>query len=200
VNEHVSIDGEVYDDHAARIAFFRAMVAAQKEIPLVPKTTKADRYFYATLGSVMSAVQPALNGQDIFISWRSNRPEPGLLEIECVLSHIDGWSMSVSQAGPIPQGRNGLQDLGSAQTYLQRYTLALATGVATVEDTDAAPTKATPAFDASDLTARIWAAKSVEEIDALKPEIGRLPQGDGRAAIIRAATTARSRMVEGDDA
>ena len=200
MNEHVTIDGEVVDDdRTARVAFCRAMVEAQRNIPLVPKTARADRYHYATLGSVVAAVQPHLNAAGIFVSWRARRVDSQWLEVACVLTHVDGYSVETSQIGPIPQGRNGLQDLGSAQTYLQRYTLALATGVATCEDDDAASGNASQreAPNVGPLLDAIRSARAPEDVHRLKPRIQSLPPGPERVTVIREAAEKVKALSEG---
>ena len=50
----------------------------------------------------------------------------------CVITHVQGHSESVSLQAGLDQsgGKNNIQSLGSTVTYLQRYTLFSATGMA----------------------------------------------------------------------
>ena len=54
--------------------------------------------------------------------------QDGLVRVTCVMSHRDGYSEETSlQSGVDASGnKNSIQAIGSAITYLQRYTLKAA--------------------------------------------------------------------------
>lgn len=171
-------------------AFRKAFLAAQAAFPLVPKTARNEHFrsYYATLASVVDAVRGPLNSNDISFHWREEADPrgPEWVRIVCVLEHVDGAAREVAKAAPLPKQGNPLHATGSVQTYLQRYTLALATGVATVEDTDGngIPEPKPDKPNIGPLLDAIRAAASEDELVKLKPQIGRLPPGPERQAVI----------------
>lgn len=87
---------------------------------------------YADLFGVVSAVTPFLSKHRLSHSWKLTKDEPAWMEITCTIRHELGHSESVSM-GAAPDsgpGRNAIQARGSAKTYLERYTLLAATGLA----------------------------------------------------------------------
>src|SRR5437660_174203 len=67
--------------------------------------------------------------------------EGGTIRVTCILTHVQGHSEQVSMsAQPDTSGsKNSIQAIGSTASYLQRYTLFAATGLAPKDaDTDGA--------------------------------------------------------------
>jgi len=95
---------------------------------------------YADLFGVVSAVTPALSAYGLSHSWKLTKDEPTWMEVTCTIRHIKGHSESVSM-GAAPDtgpGRNAIQARGSAKSYLERYTLLGALGLAAADgDNDA---------------------------------------------------------------
>jgi hypothetical protein len=87
---------------------------------------------YAELFSVVNAVTPALSRHGLSAAWRLTKDEKDWLEVTCTLTHTLGHSEAVSMgAGPDSGGaKNGIQARASTVTYLERYTLMAATGLA----------------------------------------------------------------------
>lgn len=87
---------------------------------------------YAELFAVVNAVTPALSKHGLSASWRLSKDEKDWLEVTCTITHTLGHSESVSMgAGPDTGGaKNGIQARASTVTYLERYTLMAATGLA----------------------------------------------------------------------
>lgn len=87
---------------------------------------------YAELYAVVDAVTPALSKHGLSASWRITKDEPQWLEVTCTLSHSLGHSESVSMGGPPDDGgaKSKIQARASTVTYLERYTLKAACGVA----------------------------------------------------------------------
>mgnify|MGYP000541184124 FL=1 len=58
--------------------------------------------------------------------------------VTCILSHRDGHSEESSLSGPADASgsKNAIQAIGSTLTYLQRYTLVQALGLAAGDDDD----------------------------------------------------------------
>jgi hypothetical protein len=98
---------------------------------------------YATLYRLCEKLIPALAKHGIVHSYET--PEDGSisaagrLRITAVLSHKLGHRARATLEAPpdTTDGKNGIQAIGSASTYLQRYTLLLACGIAVKQQHDA---------------------------------------------------------------
>lgn len=133
---------ERWEANEARKAFIVAKAAFKAE-PLNIRKNKhvgfgQTKYDHATLDNVADALSPALGRHGLSYSWETEQADGGLIKVTCVLTHVQGHSERVSlQAGPDQSGaKNSIQAVGSTVTYLQRYTLLAATGMAT-KDQDA---------------------------------------------------------------
>lgn len=64
-----------------------------------------------------------------------NRPKEGLVKVTCRITHVLGHyeETALSAAKDESGGKNSIQAIGSAVTYLQRYTLLSLLGLATKE-------------------------------------------------------------------
>jgi hypothetical protein len=122
-------------------------------------------YAYASLDTVLAHVRPVLaaHGLSIMqdISVDGNR-----VNVSTAVLHSSGESIAT---GPIGGPTGGdYQALGSAITYLRRYGVLAALGLATDEDDDGAtapkhtetPTAARPDRDTKAPTDRMWGAKN----------------------------------------
>jgi hypothetical protein len=88
-------------------------------------------YKHATLDEVCDKITDALSKQGISHRWRVEQSE-GLIRVTCILTHQMGHSEETTLAGaPDNSGsKNSIQAIGSTVTYLERYTLLAATGLA----------------------------------------------------------------------
>ena len=121
----------------------KAYVAAINAFKVKPPTVKKNRhvrfgeteYDHATLDKVCEAIGPALSEHGLSHRWETTQTEAGLIRVTCVLTHELGHSERVSlQAGADQSGKkNSIQAIGSTVSYLQRYTLLAATGLASAE-------------------------------------------------------------------
>lgn len=93
-------------------------------------------YYHATLAGVTRALVPALAECGLSHSWSVNQ-DGGMVAVRCTLTHEAGHSESIEmRASPDASGKkNAIQQIASAVTYLQRYTLLAITGTST-EDMD----------------------------------------------------------------
>jgi hypothetical protein len=139
---------ERWEANRARKAFDAAISAAKAEIKPVAKKRKVDytnkngggrtNYEYEDFAAIASEVDPILAKHGL--SYRHRSKQDGKqLTITCVLSHRDGHfeETSLTAANDESGNKNGIQAIGSAATYLQRYTLKLALGIAAAKDDDA---------------------------------------------------------------
>lgn len=92
---------------------------------------------YATLGAILEAVRGPLSENGIaVVQSPSTRLEDGTLfaAITTTLMHASGESVSSTLEAPV--SKDDVQGVGSALTYLRRYSLQSMTGVAADEDDD----------------------------------------------------------------
>lgn len=142
--QYYQLDREMKAD-AARNAFNQAFASFKAEAVSVVKNVKVTAgplvgQRYADLFGVVSAVIPALAKHGLSHSWRLSKDERDWIEVSCTIRHSQGHSEVVAM-GAAPDtgpGRNAIQARGSAKSYLERYTLLAATGLAAQgEDDDA---------------------------------------------------------------
>lgn len=137
---------ERWEASQARKAFDAAISAAKAEIPILLKnklvdfvgqTGKRTTYKHETLDQVIDTIQPVLSRHGLDQRFRTESA-PGFLTVICRISHRDGHSEENSLTAPVDTSgnKNPIQAIGSAQTYLQRYTLKSALGLAAAEDED----------------------------------------------------------------
>lgn len=130
-----------WDAHQAFKAYVAAMAAFKTEPmeilkkKLVSFTTRdgdTTSYKHAELSDVTAAVVPALGKHGLSHRW-DVKQEGGGITVTCILTHALGHSESVTlTAAPDASGKkNAIQQVASTVTYLERYTLLMATGMAT---------------------------------------------------------------------
>jgi hypothetical protein len=127
---------ERWDREEARKAFIVAMVAFKAEVPEILKSKAVSipggaAFKHAELATVCDAVVPALSRHGFAHRWEVNQEER-LITVTCVLTHERGHETRMTLQGyPDDSGKkNAIQQVGSTVTYLERYTLMAATGLA----------------------------------------------------------------------
>lgn len=128
---------ERHDKGLARKAFDAAVADAKAEIPVIIKNRKGHNSKYADLGAFAAAVNPVLAKYGLSYRYRSEQ-EGAAIRVTCVLSHRDGHSEETTLSGGADNtgNKNSIQAIASTLTYLQRYTLKLALGLADSEGDD----------------------------------------------------------------
>lgn len=158
---------ERWEANEARKDFIVAMSAFKSE-PLeiyknkqVGYTTKDGEfvgYKHATLSDVANVVIPAMARHDLSHRW-DVKQDAGRIIVTCVVTHKRGHSETVSLDGsPDNSGKkNAIQQVASTVTYLQRYTLLLATGLAAQDQSeDDGRGAGEPGADIGDLLAELY--------------------------------------------
>lgn len=135
---------ERYEKNEAKKAFVVAMSDFKANPPEIFKnkhvsyTTQKGKteYDHATLDQVSIVIGVALSKHGLAHRWITEQVD-GRIKVTCVITHSMGHSESVSLQSSADDsgGKNSIQAIGSAVTYLQRYTLLAATGMA-VQDQD----------------------------------------------------------------
>ena len=134
-----------WEKNEAQKAFVVALNQFKANPPQISKNKAVDftsqkgrtHYKHATLDNVSGLIGEALAAVGISHRWETEQLDGGLIKVTCILTHSLGHSERVwLQASRDESGnKNNIQAVGSTVTYLQRYTLLAATGMA-VQDQD----------------------------------------------------------------
>lgn len=147
VKEMMALGKELAADRARR-AFDDAMASAKSEIPVIVKNRKVGyehkngggetNYRHEDLGEIARTVDPILAKYGLSYRFRPTSEPNQPVSVTCILSHRDGHSEETTlTAGRDESGKkNSIQAIGSTITYLQRYTLKAALGLAASHDDD----------------------------------------------------------------
>lgn len=130
----------------ARKAFDAAMSEAKAAMPVIGKNREVDfssnkgrtHYRYEDLAEIMRVVTPILGKYGLSYRFRTTSVPNEPITVTCIISHRDGhFEENTLIAGRDDSGnKNSIQAIGSAVTYLQRYTLKAALGLAASNDDD----------------------------------------------------------------
>ena len=114
-------------------AISQAIAKAQMEVENASKNS-ANPHFksrYADLAELLNTVRPVFSAHGLAIV-QAPSFESGVANVETMISHSSGeWIKSVCSA---PVGKQDAQGVGSAITYLRRYSLAAMCGIAQEDD------------------------------------------------------------------
>lgn len=121
----------------ARKAYIEAMTKFKSEPHEILKTKFVDieggaKFFHATLADVVDCVVASLAKFGLSHNWLVDQANPALIKVTCVITHRDGHSERTEMVGgPDTTGRkNPIQQVASAITLMQRYTLLSLCGLA----------------------------------------------------------------------
>lgn len=170
---------ERWEANQARKAFDIALYNATAEIPAIVKNRlvafeakaggKDTSYRHEDLAQVIDTIRPHLfkHGLGHRFDTKQDMQNGGLITVTCIIyghGHREETSLS---SGPDANGSgmNNLQRIASATTYLERYTLKAALGLASKHDDDGRGSSADPA-DLTNIT-----ALQLEELAALIKEV-----------------------------
>lgn len=136
---------ERWEANQGRKAFDHAISQAKAAIPPIFKNRKVDfttqkgrtSYAHEDLAEIAKTVDPILSAHGLSYRYRTTQ-DGGNVTVTCILSHRDGYSEETTLSSPADHSgnKNPIQAVGSAATYLQRYTLKLALGLAASTDDD----------------------------------------------------------------
>lgn len=144
IKDMLAVGREIERDQARR-AFDAALSMAKAEIPPILKNRTVDftsakgrtHYRHEDLGEIARTVDPILARHGLSYRFRTEQ-DGGTVKVTCVVAHCDGHTEeNALSAGRDDSGnKNGIQQIGSTITYLQRYTLKAALGLAASDDDD----------------------------------------------------------------
>jgi hypothetical protein len=132
-------------DRTAKAEFDNAMAEAKSKIPVINKNKRVNftsakgttNYKHEDMAEIARTVDPILAENGLSYRYRSSI-DGTTVAITCIVSHRLGHSEETTLcAGRDETGnKNNIQAVGSTVTYLQRYTLKLALGLAASDDDD----------------------------------------------------------------
>lgn len=132
---------ERYEANEAKKSYVVAMTAFKAASTIISKDKTVSfggtSYKHASLANIVRTVTEALAKHDLSHNWVTDQSSGGI-KVTCVITHILGHSESTTmESTPDQSGeKNNIQAIGSAVTYLQRYTLLALTGLATDDQDD----------------------------------------------------------------
>jgi hypothetical protein len=136
---------ERWEANEARKAYHDAMAEFKANPPEIDKdrhvkfqTSKGiTEYNHASLANVTGKINSALSQHGLSAGWKVAQADR-LITVTCTITHRMGHSESTSlTAAPDDSGsKNPIQAVGSAISYLERYTLLALSGLATHEMDD----------------------------------------------------------------
>jgi hypothetical protein len=128
-------------DREARVAFAESFQKFKQDAPKILKTKHVEfpnktggktDYWHVELDRACDLLIPALLKVDITHRWKSADLPGGMTRVTCFLRHRLGHEEEgASLAGPADQsgGKNPIQGVGSATSYLERYTFLATCGI-----------------------------------------------------------------------
>jgi hypothetical protein len=145
VKEMLAMSRELAADQARR-AFDAALSAAKAEIPPILKNRVVDftsakgrtNYRHEDMGEIARTVDPILARHGLSYRFRTEQETGGGIKVTCVVAHRDGHAEenALTASRDESGNKNNIQAVGSTITYLQRYTLKAALGLAASNDDD----------------------------------------------------------------
>lgn len=123
----------------AKATFADAMSAMRAELPPIIKDGKGNNQSrYATLAALTGALDEVISDFGLSYRFKTDSSQPGQVIVTCIVSHAAGHTEETTlSAAPDGSGsKNAIQSIGSTLTYLRRYTLEAAFGLAASIDDD----------------------------------------------------------------
>ena len=143
---------------------YKSLAAFQQEVPAIHQGTKGYGYTYSDLSTILNVINPLMKKHGLGFTQLVNG-----MQIKTIVFHVESGEQ-IESLTDIPQGitlkgMNDFQVLGSAISYLRRYSLSSALCLVTDKDGDAGgeqiPSKPI------DYTRQITRLKSCEDMEQL---------------------------------
>ena len=133
---------ERWEEKEAKKAFFAAMNNFQENKPRIVKGNgvshdqgKTNKFYFAPLAQIQKLVDPVLSKHGLSYSWKQDGKE-GMIKITCIVKHIDGHSEEsyIESEKDSSGGKNTIQAISSAVSYMKRITIMNSLGLASEDD------------------------------------------------------------------
>jgi hypothetical protein len=130
---------QAFADAMAQFKANPPKIIKDKHVKIAHKSGQGfTEYDHTTLGHLCDQIIAGLAAVGISHRWDLEQIEGGQIRVTCVLTHRDGFETRTPlQSSRDESGsKNNLQAMNSAITYLERYTLFAATGLASGQADD----------------------------------------------------------------
>lgn len=130
---------ERWEEKEARKAYFDSLTQFQSQMPIIEKKKTVafnqTNYKYAPLDDIMEQIRPSLKANGLTVRWEQEQKDNDII-VTCIITHKLGHSERVRLSGnPDVSGKkNSVQSIASTVTYLRRYTVTGALGIATADE------------------------------------------------------------------
>lgn len=129
---------ERFEKHQAVKAFNQAMADFRSESMVILKTKYVDiaggaKFWHAELGNIVEEVVPKMSKYGLYHDWKPKQRDDKQIEISCIIKHALGHEGEPTTlfAPPDTLGNKTLiHAIAATTTFLQRYTLLMACGLA----------------------------------------------------------------------
>ena len=184
---------ERFDATEAKMSYHEAMTAFKKNPPDIKKDKTVSfgqtRYNHASLANVTECINSELSKHGLSASWTTH--QNGQISVTCKITHVQGHSEETTLTAPADNSgsKNAIQAIGSAISYLQRYTLLSLTGLATSEMDDDGVATVSSFIDEKEHAHLVDLVESYEVVlpaflNYLKVEsLAKLPKADYQKAV-----------------
>lgn len=135
---------ERFEKRQAEKAYNRAIADFKANPPEIIKESAVNfdtakgkvNYKYASLANVIEKITPELSKHGLTISWRT--AQNGKISVTCRISHVLGHyeETTLSADADNSGSKNPIQAMGSAITYMQRYSALALLGLACADGDD----------------------------------------------------------------
>lgn len=127
---------KAFDDDMARAKLSPPTIKKDKHVRFETKNGRTD-YWHASIGTVVEAVVGWLAEHGFSHRWVTEQ-SGNKIRVTCVIKHRLGHTESTTLEASHDQsgGKNDIQAMVSAKSYLERHTLTAATGLATHDQED----------------------------------------------------------------
>ncbi len=150
---------KAYVDDMAKFKQNPPTIGKDKEVGYTNKDGTFTGYKHASIGNVTNAIVASLAEHGFAHRWDTDQIEGGQIVVTCIITHRLGHSEKTAlQSSRDDSGKkNNIQQMASTITYLQRYTLLAATGLATHDqvDDDGAGSEKTKEFQVENFIAEM---------------------------------------------
>ena len=119
-----------------RQEFFEAFTLFQSKVPALKKSKQGHNSKYAPLSDIAEQIKSTMFECGLSYRFEQKQYENGTIEITCIVSHVSGHCErnTMTSVADTSGSKNGIQAIGSTVSYLQRYTLIGALGIATADE------------------------------------------------------------------
>ena len=139
--EKFMVLAERNEANEARRAYNKAFAAFKADPPEIVKDRTVDykntHYTHASIGAVVSAIIEKMSEFGLSHSWFIQQ-ESQNITVVCRITHELGHfeETGITAGADTSGGKNSIQAIASTITYLERYTIQAATGIAVLENDD----------------------------------------------------------------